>query len=482
MEVVVAIALLGAIVAPMIRIVLSTGSAADQDRLRVEAVNLATQDIETYENSSFFDVFSTQTQTQTVKLQENGGKTFETFTVKTTFRAVDENGSSVCASGTNSPQIWDVSAIVSWPGDGSPVRQSTYVAPEQAGAVPTNGGTLAIPIDTSDLTNKPYTGDVHFTVVGTWTGGGSPQTASGETSYATGDTDSGCAVVNGLYPFQGWQYQVYLAVGNGASSPPSNQVDIVVSNDLPDVVNGDAATSTQIPQAQTPASLTVGTTTTVQPPFYVAPANPGVGVTFATEKCQTLTSCTDVTKTVPPPLVLPVTASATELSPPAVFDTAGSTAISSVSLWPYNDYGIWAGATSDSNPSYTVGATAVYGGDAPVPYDATASPPATMAPLPVYPVILSTAAPPAGEALAATEVSSPSESIPLYPYAGAKSSTGLPLGQYRLVATAGLPVTSPLFIWVTPTGTWTSPTQMTTPSTANGDTFTAAGTPIPVVL
>lgn len=481
-EVVVAIALLGAIVAPMIRIVLSTGSAADQDRLRVEAVNLATQDIENYENSSFFNVFSTQTQTVTYNLQENGGKTSEKFTVKTRFRAIDENGSSVCASGTNSPQIWDVIATVSWTGDGTPVRQSTYVAPEQAGAVPTNGGTLAIPIDTSDLSNTPYTGDVHFTVIGTWTGGGSPQTSKGDTSYATGDTDSGCAVVNGLYAVAGWQYQVYVGIGNGPSSLPSNQTDVVLSNDLPDIVDGSLATSRQIPQVTTPVSLTVGSTTTVQPPIYVAPATPAAGVTFRTERCKTVTSCTDVTSTVPPPPVLPVTASASEMPANAVFDTAGNGAISSISLWPYVDYGIWAGDTNDSSPGDTVGGTPVYSGDAPVAYDAAISPPPSMPPLPVYPVVLSTAAPPAGEALSAQEVTTPGESIPLYAYSGTTSSTGLPLGQYRLVATAGLPVVSPQYIWVTPTGTWTSPTQMTSPSVANGDTFTAAGTAIPVVL
>jgi Tfp pilus assembly protein PilV len=474
-EALVAIALLGIIVAPIANLVIETGQSVNQSRLRLEAYNLATQTLESVENGANFAVLNYTKTTVTVTLAENGGNIIQPFAVTTAYDLQAAGGQSLCSTPSAPSQIWKITVQVGWPGDEhAPAQEVTYIAPDQAGAIPELAGELIVPVDSSAAGNPLLTSQsVPVTVVGTWSNGAAPQPGVPglEVTQDTENTGTtGCAVFSDLDPATGWTYMAYLGTYNAAATPPASfdasAPYFVTSADVPGIVNGNLVTNTTPPAtppavALTPIALTVGTPREA-PAFYVDPGTT-VPITWSTYGPYPL---------ILPASNLPVTAVSTSLSTGSFpFDTfsVGGATINSVSLYPYSNYTLYAGDTADSNPNDTVSGVTIY---------PTAQPAAsvnisavTAAKLYVYPVMLKTAQP-----LIATEVHSPGETVNLN-WLLTISNTGLPLGQYALTTTGGV-AASPPNIWVTPTGVYYGTGVPTVPTGFPG--FAAAGTAITV--
>jgi Tfp pilus assembly protein PilX len=484
-EVIVAVLLLGLIVTPVARIVIETGSAANQYRLRTEASDVATDVLENVENQAYFGTIDPTTTTTTFPVTENGqnqagANPTQDFSVTTSYTVRTGTDETVCqqgSGGTVGNQIWEVTVSVAWPGDGTPLVQTTYLAPEQAGAVPSVSGEIAVPVDSSAATPTPYTASsVPITVVGTWDGGGSPQRQSGTQIFATGSTGStGCAVFDDLDPTPGWTWTVYLGPGNVVTQAVSNQSSLITPQLQPGLVNSATVTQSTVPD-ETVASIQVGTPV-VAGTFQVDPGDT-VSVSYAVQNSATVTCPAQC------PADLPVSVQANPqlqyTNNTFAFDTVASgTQISTIQLWPgYNDYLLWPGDTQDSWPLYTAGGpSSIYpGAEAPPGVDTTQPGPYSVT-LPLYATeFKSSATPTAGVQLTATEVDSPSETFDLSAFAsGNVSATGLPLGQYVLGATSGS-VTPAYYFWVTATAVYYGTSEQSTPT--GFTTSEPPGTPI----
>ncbi|HEV2360325.1 MAG TPA: type II secretion system protein, partial [Acidimicrobiales bacterium] len=217
LEVVVALAVLAIILTPTMLLVLQTGSSANQDRLRTEAVNLATARLESIISNANYGVISPGQAISAVSVVENGGRLSDGFQVAVTYDAVTTSHQSLCStsSGSIAPaQEYVVTATVGWKGDGGdPVVQRTYLAPEQAGAVPGIAGELSVPIDGANGTSYSGGQPVQVTVVGVETESNPPATPSGQVTFESGSTTSGCITFTNLDP-NGWAYDVYLGKGD----------------------------------------------------------------------------------------------------------------------------------------------------------------------------------------------------------------------------------------------------------------------------
>jgi prepilin-type N-terminal cleavage/methylation domain-containing protein len=489
-EVLVAILLLGILVTPAARIVVETGAAANQYRLRSEASNVATQFLEQVENNAYFGEIDPTTSVTPFTVVENGQNQIganpdQVFKVTTSYTVKTATDQSVCQSGagTVGSQIWVVTVSVAWTGDGTPVVQTSYIAPEQAGAVPSASGEIAVPVDTAAENGTPYTASaVPVTVIGTYTGPGmAPSIPAGTFTFETGDTGVyGCAVFDNLDPTAGYTWTVYLGPGNSVTQTASNQTALVTSQEQPGLVNGNLATQTTVPQ-ETVSTVQIGSVT-IAAPFYV---DPGASVTVSYPVYNGTTILPSVTAAADLPVTVQATPQLTGTNSTFSFNTvASSTQITTVQLFPYNDYFGWAGDASDSNPNYQVSGANVYtGGPGPTPLDTTQTGPFSLA-LPTFDADFGAVAPPAGVQLTATEVNvSPNETFTLNAFTGtgAKTSqTGLPVGEYLLGATGGHTVTPAYYFWVTPTKVYYGAVQQSTPTafTLNA----ASGTPITVVV
>jgi hypothetical protein len=483
-EVVVAIALLGVFVTPAVRLIITTSASANADRLRIEAATLATNDLESIQNIASFGNLDTETLPPPVQqVTENyapahGTPTVDSFTVTTGVQLETAGGSSICTASA-APQIYRIWAEVQFKGDNNaPVYETTYIAPEQGGQVPLNEGELAVPVDTTVLTPETAV-SVPVTIVGTLTGN---PTILQTVQSGTGSS-GGCAVFPNLNPAYGWE--IYLGTGTDVSgtvtiTPPSNAV---TNNELSGIVNQSVVTAGSF--SETAPVLVIGSTVASSALIVNVPDVVGIG--YETMTCTTVILCTQaVVPGVPPTNVtaaspIPVTVAASELGANTTFSfdtaTSGNAPISSVSLYPYTDYTMWAGDTSDSNPGYQ-GGTA-YPGDSPTVLGSNAS-----ETLPVYDVVLDTGAtaPPAGVNLTATQYLPPADpALALGAYTGTlhTSYTGLPLGEFSLGATSGYTVI-PEFIWVTPTAVYYGNGPATTPTSFTKSA--ASGTAIEVTL
>jgi hypothetical protein len=487
-EVIVAIVLLTIISLVVVRLVIQTGASSSQSRYRVEATNVAEQEIESLQNlSNFGNIASGQQTLPSVTVAENGGTHNQVFTVSAIYTLQNDSsgtGTSLCslANGTDvPPEIWNVLVNVSW-GAGETVTEGTYLAPEAAGSIPATSGELAVPVTTPNSSGLPvpYTASpgVPISVVGIWNGSGSqPSVPSNEVIAATGGTgDTGCAVFQNLDPTTGFQYTV--SVGTGGTTYTGG----VTLQELPGIVNGSSATVGAFSEG--PINLSYGTATLANP-IEIAPGV-NVPVNFVT---QTSASCNAACAALAPSAAdLAVTVQAvpqlTGANNTFAFDTAATPQqIGSMTLFPQTDYFCWAGDTPDSAPTYPIGVTAVYPGDAPTACDTTLSPSAT---LPVYPVVLNASYPLLSHPTAtATEVLAPSHTIVLNPVLGVVSpglsSSGLPLGEYQLGYELGASSNTLVskWIWVTPLGVYSSATVF---SGAPTGTPTSPGTAIAVAL
>jgi type II secretory pathway pseudopilin PulG len=502
LEVVIAVALIALLVLPTARIVIATGQSSNQARLRAEAADQATDAIESVQNEAAFGAidttkfpFSTKANPSwPVTLSQNGNppagiaKTTDTFHVAGSFVIEDAGGGSVCSSigaGPSTPQIYDISVSVGWTGDGNdPVVETTFIAPEQGGNIPVNAGELAVPVETY-LGAAETTTSVDVTIVGTKTG--NPTIV--ETQPSGKGSTGGCAVFDNLDPSYSWE--VYLGEGSLQSGSPviTPPTDAVAGHDEEaGLINGNP---TYADFSESAPALVVGSTVAAAPIVVGAPVN--LGVAFQTWQCPAGV-CTPV-PTVQIPTGLAVTVAAEELSGSSVcggtsteptfsFDP-GSATISTVGLYPYPDYTLWAGDTSDSCPSFQVGTPATPAYPILPPNVPLVLGSATSATLDVFDTALTTGAvaPPPSLQLTATHVQPPATDPPITLSAfgaGNLSTTGLPLGEYTLGTTLAGHTVSPQTIWVTPTAVWYGSGAPSQPSALGKSS--PSGTPITVTI
>lgn len=468
-EVVASIALIGVVVAPITRLVIDTGTAANQDRLEIEALNLAGQQIEAVNNESHYEgvqqIVNNQAVVHNTSVVSNGGSssTVDHFQYTLTARPVDEGGSSVCASGSNAspltPIVYQVTVSVGWAGNGSyPVRQSTYVAVQAAGGVLQDTYQLAVLVD-DGVSALHYAGGVPVTVTGT--GGVLPVPANEATTETVETDSSGCAFFPNLDP-NGWTYTYTI----GPNAPGGNP-NVVTYQDYPGIVNG-ATVSTTMPGLPTPP-MTVGV------PAVAGPLNVSAGTTV------TINPYTVSNNTITPAHSIPVTVQNGALPMQQVggqgtfsFDlTSTNTQINTVQLYPYQ-YQAWSGDSSDSYPlSYSGGTT--------TQIDTRGAPPTATLQLPVYALTFSIGAMPSGT-VSLREVNAPSEVIQLNGFAKSGSTysdpTGVPLGQYYVNYSLTGHTMSPAVVWVTPAGVWAETSLQSSPT----GTFKAAPQAVPLTI
>jgi hypothetical protein len=127
-------------------------------------------------------------------------------------------------------------------------------------------------------------------------------------------------------------------------------------------------------------------------------------------------------------------------------------------LYPFSSgYSVWSGDMPESNPGDAPSGTPVYPSDSAVTLPIGTSTSATVV-IPVYPLALKVVS--GSTVPTATETDGAGYPYSLKPLSGGVSSTGMPLGQYHITATG---MTAALYVWITPIGTCSSPTQLTAP-------------------
>jgi Tfp pilus assembly protein PilV len=435
-EVLVAVFVLAIVLIPLMRVVVDTVTATSGARLEEEASNLASSRIETVEQLATQGPLSLGTTTSSTKL---GG---DTFTVGTSVQALNGTGQSLCtgADGPNQLAIWRVKTTVSWANMGGvqPVVESTEVQPGANAPSRLDAAEVALPLVNADGTtfDQPVSYQVNVTPVGT------TQTPT-LPADATGSFDDGCVALEDLPAAPSgavYEYTITLTPKPG----------IVSSSEYSDSYPGGPPTI-GFNNLQKGRLL-------VLPPVYLAE---GVQASVAF-KTQTFAGGASA---VAPAADLPVTVAPAGASQSHYIFGNGTTDITSMLLYPYASYSAWAGETPESAPGWQVSGSPVYPGAAPATQIAVAGPGATTSvTLPVYPltVQVSNAGKFPGATLTATEVDALSLPFTLNPVDGSGTSvTGLPLGQYVVTSSGGaLTATSPAYVWVTPTGVWTSSSQM----------------------
>jgi len=127
--------------------------ASNDQRLKVEADNLATANLEKVQQEAQSGPLSGGTTSFTY--QSRSGSQYTVFTVTTQFTPLSESGgvssfTTVCQNGgATQLQIWSVTATVRWQGmrGARPVTVTTDVAPGEAGAADLLDGEIAIPVN-----------------------------------------------------------------------------------------------------------------------------------------------------------------------------------------------------------------------------------------------------------------------------------------------------------------------------------------------
>jgi Tfp pilus assembly protein PilV len=483
-EVVVAIALLALVTLPVTRIIVETGSAANQDRLRIEAVNIATNAMESLQNESYFGVLQTGSNTTTQTLAENttgAHPLSDTFQVTTSLQPVAAGSDkSLCTESNGSQvgaEVWLASITVSWTGDGVPITQTTEIAPNQAGVVPQDAGEVVVPLEGPDFSTAYTASTVWITIIGTGTGSVPSNeviAATANTGGTSGAADTGCVVFQNLDP-NGYTYTVYLGsdtISNPRVAPPAptNETGVVMYPLDPGLIDAGTPTTAVPTDGTTPISVTAGQLTVVAP-LYLAGVGTSSQAATATSVADHTVLCTSLLGTdtcLPDPTVspaadLPVTVDNTTFPTGQQvfsFDTDDAQPITAMQLFPGTSsaapqtYTAWSGDTDDSSPTYQISGTSAYpGGPAPTSISAVQGVGAS-ASLDVFPLILSDPSAPAGAVMTVTEVQAPKETYTLSAFTLGVASGGLPLGQYVLGAQSGDVVTSPPYIWVTPTAVY----------------------------
>ncbi|MGA8681631.1 MAG: hypothetical protein ACLPTB_07355 [Acidimicrobiales bacterium] len=445
-------------------------SVSNSQRLKVEATSLAVTSMERDEQLAATLGIGTKTATKTINTT--------TFTVVTAVTDFDQNGSqltTVCtSSGTSvSQQIWQVTVTVTWPdmNGAPPVTQSTEVAPGQVNALDLTDGEIAVAVNGTSGTY--LTTPLNFTVTPTYIGSASPApaypTPTGEanpsgTVFNTGSY--GCGVVTGLATNPSWDYVVTLSNNPGWVSSSELSDSNIVSGNPDDPTQTLSTLAGEVSHTNPPFQMALGVTTTItlQPVTYAcAGGNPA-------PSCYVNSGAGYATPVSP----LPVTFGNSSL--PNGQYTFGSVSSGATELlYPYATYDVWTGDMAQSSPGATVTGTGTLIYTGPGSTDDTPSPVvlsmtgATTAAIsvPTYDLSIQVTSACSGAGLVATEQSGSGLGYNLNPLVGSTSASGMPLGQYLLSVTSGCTLSSAkgLYVWITPTGVYQSPSAMTSPYT-----------------
>ncbi|MGC9961499.1 MAG: hypothetical protein ABSE47_06300 [Acidimicrobiales bacterium] len=472
----------------IIIVVLLSGTAAidfaltdsNTQRLNVEATNLAVaQEEQAQQLAATLGIGQT---TKTITINTT------TFTIVTNVSDLDQNGATlvtVCtSSGTSiSQQIWQVTVTVTWPkmNGAQPITQSTEVSPGQDNALDLSNGEIAVSVTGTNF--LPLTTPMNFTVTPNYISNPSSPpaypTPTGETdpAGATFNTgNDGCGVVTGLSTSPLWNYIVTLT-GNPGWVSSSELSD---SNVVGGVTQDPTETLTTLPGQVTrvnPAfqmAQGITTTFTLTPvDFTCAGGNPN-GATGSGPPSPA--GCNPAAG--PPPVAtLPVTVGNSSLANSQYTFGNDSTAITSELLYPYGQYDVWSGDMSQSNPGATVTGLGsfLYPGagstdDSPTPVVLTFGGSGTTAivSVPTYDLAIKITSACSTPGLDATEQAGSSIIYPLNAATGGVSSSGMPLGEYKLTsACSTFSVSGGAYIWITPTGLYQSTTAVASPVYAN---------------
>jgi len=481
-EAVVALALLAIIIAPITHLVVTTDAASNEVHLRAEAADIATQALETAQYQTANGV--SPTAGVTTSTQYSGG---DPFTVKLDWElAVGGGASNVCiaAAGQPSSRIWTVKATVSWGKTASQagsVAFTTLVSPALADLADTNAGEIAVPIYNADDQTLETTVPISVSVTGQCSPGSlcNSQTVPGNevTSETANTGSSGCAVFTNLFAATGESYTVTV-------TPPSPYVD---PNEL-----SAAATASGLP-------TTVGVS--VEPNTVKIADNPNIILApgaLMTIDFQTVNFVSQSNDSgVHPAPYLPISLESSTLLCSTIglstcvmgdgtvtggFNTAAGSAQQAL-LFPgptvtgtTPNYSLWAGDQADSNPTYQVAGSAVYGSDLPTTFQALPSGSGPETAL-VYPLVLNVSLG-SGHGTVSTLTAGDAGGGDTFTLNGTSGtvSTGLPLGQFQIGATGTGNVSVSLYVWILPNGVCSSSSEMSQPCS------TPVTTSIPVTV
>jgi hypothetical protein len=159
----------------------------------------------------------------------------------------------------------------------------------------------------------------------------------------------------------------------------------------------------------------------------------------------TLTFSSGADSSVTPAADLPITVSNPGVGPTGQYTFGNATQnIAQMLLYPFTSgYSVWAGDMPESNPGDAPSGTPIYTPNSGVNLPIGTSTSATVV-VPVYPLVDN------APGATATEVDGDGAG-----YSLGTTGAGLPLGQYQ--------ITPSLYVWITPTGTCSSPTELVTP-------------------
>ena len=517
-EVVLAIVVLIIVLLPASILINNAILASNDQRLKVEADNLATANLEKVQQEAQSGPLSGGTTSFTY--QSRSGSQYTVFTVTTQFTPLSESGgvssfTTVCQNGgATQLQIWSVTATVRWQGmrGARPVTVTTDVAPGEAGAADLLDGEIAIPVN--GVNGTPISTPINYYVTPNGTGAGAwlaawlaanPPDSTSLPGIPGNTGTTGCGVVTGLpvtatvgYPdIPQWTWTVELspnttpAPGYVATTEASdtNPAGPPLSNPIT-LQAGELSYALNRNSQQFQVAVGVQTTVTVQTMNFVhnvpkvltisgqksvsvaSGGFPGVvagmgvsgtgianGTTVLSVSNNTLTMSTAATATgsatltfssgadssVTPAADLPITVSNPGVGPTGQYTFGNATQnIAQMLLYPFTSgYSVWAGDMPESNPGDAPSGTPIYTPNSGVNLPIGTSTSATVV-VPVYPLVDN------APGATATEVDGDGAG-----YSLGTTGAGLPLGQYQ--------ITPSLYVWITPTGTCSSPTELVTP-------------------
>jgi hypothetical protein len=209
-------------------------------------------------------------------------------------------------------------------------------------------------------------------------------------------------------------------------------------------------------------------------PALVTQCEPATGIwTTGTPTSTPPPSCDDSAAT--PLTAVPITVANPGVGPTGQYTFGSNTqSTAQMLLYPFaSGYSVWSGEMPESNPGDAPSGSPLYAPDSGVTLPIGTSTTATVV-VPVYPLDLKVTGP---NSPTATETDGAAYSYTPNPPISGVSSTGMPLGQYKITATGmTLPWPTQFYVWITPTGICESQTQLSLPSPCSHP----APDPIPV--
>lgn len=479
-EAVVALMLLAIIVVPITHIVITTLNASDTLHLRAEAADLATQALETAQYQTANGVVPTSGITTSTQYS---GK--DAFSVTLDYELSSQAGASasICTAppGQTSSEIWSVKATIAW-GTGAmhgQVVETTLISPASADLANINAGEIAVPIYNADDQTLETGAKINVSVSGSCVGtqcAGEAVPAGEATSESANTGTTGCAVFPDLYAGAGWTYTVSVS-GNSLYVDPSELSD-----------------------APTASGVPTRTNVAVQPDAVTVVANPNIIYALGAQMAVNFTTYgfTGAASTIAPAADLPISVQSSTLlcSSPAAetcvlgngtatggFSSTTPTPTPPALLFPgppqvgtAANYTAWAGDQADSIPT-----NGDYGSST-LPKSFVANSDTTgSVTLPVYPLVLNVTA---GSGVVVTALNATDagggDTLTINPVVAGTSSTGLPLGQFELsvtdtggTSTLSTGGSSPVYVWILPTGVCVSSIEMSSPCSSPSTTAIA---------